>query len=73
VPRLLIRAFFFGPVYPLLALPHLPHWPDFGGMTAGSSDSDTSGEISQKTKALLLIEPCHSSACAVKAQWWSHP
>jgi len=36
-------------VSPLLAL---LHGPDFGGTTAGSSDSDTSGEILPEKKAL---------------------
>jgi len=44
-------------VSPLLAL---LHWPDFGGTTAGSSDSDTSGEISPEEKALVLI---NTGAC----------
>jgi len=30
----------------------LLQWPDSGGTTAGSSDSDTSGEISPEKKAL---------------------
>jgi len=41
---------FFGPVSPVLAL---LYWPDLGGMTADSLDSDTFGKISPKKKALV--------------------
>jgi len=39
-------------VSPLLAL---LHGPDFGGMTADLSDSDTSGKISLEKKALIQL------------------
>jgi len=45
-----IRAF-FGLVSLLLAL---LHWPDFGGTTANSLDSNTSNEILPKKKALTV-------------------
>jgi len=48
---LTIRAFFWTSV-PLLAL---LHWLDFGGTTVGSSNSNTSGEILPKKKALVLM------------------
>jgi len=46
------QGFSFGPMPPLLAL---LHWPNFGGMTIDSSNSDTSNKILPKKKALMPL------------------
>jgi len=58
------QGFFFWTSVPLLAL---LHGPNFGGMTAGSSDSDTSSEISPEKNPLKGSCESGASRCAISA------